>query len=253
MKIGSLLCTVALLLSGCGKKAAETPAPALQAKTNGDAPASIEPAKPAPPPEPPAPRTPLRVLIPAPDWLLSTETAALTEVRATLSTKEQVLTGEAPVKNLASARLGVAVLLLTVGKSPDPPAISAARRLLDTLGAADRVAIGAVTDKGFSLVNDFTADTRSAASALRHLGASAPPASEAPGPQLYEGLHGALDAFRNRSVSPLRAIVIASDGSDPTLRRTSQFARVEAAIRRRAAYHGVRFYAIGLGDDQTGL
>ncbi len=259
MRLSSLMAiAVAATLLSCSK---DTTAPAPTPEPTPTPEPEVPKPEPKPEPKPPdvaepppATRTTLRLLVPAPGWLTSLETPAIETLSATVATSSRVLNDRPHVRNLDAARQGIAVLVVWV-RGPRATAkgeLTAARRLLDGLGASDRVAIGAITPHGFQLVNDFTADSQSAATALQHLAGQTGGKNDAP-VRLYRGLHKALDAFRGRSVSPLRAIVFLSDGADPSLTRSSQFRHVEAAIRRRAAYHGVRLYAIGRGDDERSL
>jgi len=201
------------------------------------------------------PRVHMRLLVEAPKALKSLEQPALDKLKATLFTGDKELAKDLPVTSLRKAREGMAALVVVIGKTPRAAHLSGARSFLETLGPDDRVAVGAITEKGFQIVNDFSADTQGAATALRYLGkpGKGKAAPEAPVP-LYRGLHQALDVFRGRTTLPaVRSLIVMTDGRDASLRRSSQYAQAETAVLLRAAYHAVRLHAIGLEGDPKAL
>ena len=234
-----------LLLLGCGR---------------GSESADPGPAPPAPPPvaedtQPVAapdvaaeeePTIPLRLLLR--DGRGDDAPHDLRTLEATVLRGDEKLAEGLKVTDLQTARVGMAVLVLLSDDTSRRQQAAGARAFLGTLGPRDRVAVGVITSKGFRVVYDFSADAHGAESAVDHL-AQTGPGTEDRDVRLHAGLHQALDAFRGRYALPrLRAVVIMSDGVDPTIRRSSQRAHARAQVHRRAEYHEVRVFALGPTD-----
>ncbi len=145
--------------------------------------------------------------------------------------------------NRRQARQGMAVLIVLPMPKVQPGWKDAIRKFIDQVGPWDTVAVGVVDHRGFRLIQSFSADPLSTIAAIGSL-----PTIDSEEEQqrlkkripLYRGLLESLDSFRKGQLPELRSLVLLSDGTDRTIRRSSARERVERFIRQRAQTLGVR-------------
>ncbi len=239
------LCLLTLLLACQSQKSEPTP-PAQPVEEPASPAASIdtEPPEREPAVAPKEPATRLRLMVPGTQGLPSRDVQG-----RLVGVDDKELSSTLRGKTLLDVGEGVSLLIIVAGPVPKMT-VHALRKLIHRLSANDRVAVGAITARGFSRVYDFSGDFSGAITAIEQIQKTRVAGrKKAPrGIQLYVGVQEALRSFRGRKALPaIRAAVLLTDGRDPSIKRSSRRQEALSAIRLHASFYQVPLHVIGFG------